>query len=387
MIAKYPREFEPYRRLIEDLRQEAPDQLPSLRDRLVKRAKHNPDDPLALLLAGLVLRGTDTPESIHLLELAKSKAPIFPWPAKELADEYFSGKHADVNKLKQNLEIFFSLCPSSADRYAQFLLAKDPELQPRVAAALRARLEKEVDPKRLEDYSILSGLEFRTHPSAEHDALRAQIARDLIRLEKVHPDGDAEWRAFLISGYRQSGASLEAVNAMEDRLIREYPHSNEASEIVQDRWTKAHKEPEDQADTVAWSKHQKDYENAVKDWVRDYPENSFLQRYVWFYAIQNDDTISEQEGTAALNAYQQSVNDFDPPSLWMWRYSQAAEFLLEHKWQPTRAMELMKEARTSHEKNLASENKDDNLSDDQMKDRNEQEVWVAQYLNGLILRG
>ena len=384
--ARYPREFEPYQRLVEELRQEAPDQFWSLRERLVKMAKENPDDPLALLLAGLVLRGKDTPESIRLLESAKSKAPNFAWPTKELAGEYFSGKHADVNKLKQNLEIFFSLCPSSTDRYAQFLLAKHPELQPKVAAGLRTRLEKETDPKRLEDHSILWGLEFRSHAPAEHDKLRAQVARDLKRLETLHPDRDAEWQAFLINGYKQSGASHETINAMQDRLIREYPHSNQASDILQDHWAKANKEPEDQADTDAWSKHQRDYENAVKGWIGDYPENSFLQRYAWFYAIQNNDTISEQEGTAALNAYLQSVKDFDPPSFRMWQYSQAAEFLIQHRWQPTRAMELMKEARASQENNLASEEEDDNLSDDQMKDRNEQEVRVAQYLNGLMLR-
>src|SRR5207248_11367727 len=48
LIAKYPREFEPYRRLIEDLRQEASGRLPSLRDPLVKRATHNPEHPVAL---------------------------------------------------------------------------------------------------------------------------------------------------------------------------------------------------------------------------------------------------------------------------------------------------------------------------------------------------
>ena len=386
LITQYPREFEPYRRLIEVLKEEAPDQLPSLRDRLVKMAKRNPDDPFALLLAGLALRGTDTPESIRLLESAKSKAPTFPWPAMELAGEYFRGKYADVNKLKQNLELFFSLCPGSADSYAQLFLAKDPELQPRVAAGLRARLERETDPKRLEDYSILFGLEFRTHPPGEHAALRAQIARDLIRLEKFHPDGDAEWWAFLISGYKQSGASSETINAMQDRLIREYPHSNEASKIVQDRWDKANKEPEDQADILAWSKYRKDYEHAVKHWMVDYPENSSLQRYEWFYAIYNDDTISEQEGTAALNAYLQSVKDFDPPSVWMWRSAAAAEFLEQHQWQATRAAGLAKEASASHEKNLALEKEDDNLSDAQIKDRNEQEAWDSQYLNGLMLR-
>lgn len=44
--------------------------------------------------------------------------------------------------------------------------------------------------------------------------------------------------------------------------------------------------------------------------------------------------------------------DFDPPSFWMWQYSQAAEFLIGHGWQPTRGIELVKQARASHERDL-----------------------------------
>jgi len=207
LIAKFPLEFEPYQLLFYSLRHEAPDQFLELRAGLVRRAEENPDDPFALLLAGFALKGKDTPESIRLLESAQSRAPNFPLPAKVLADEYFSGKRADANKFRENLETFFALCPGSTDRDMQFFLAKDPALQPKVAAALRARLEKETDAKRLEDYSVLWGLEFRTRPPAEHDALRAQIARDLNRLQNLHPNGDAEWLAFLVTGYKQSSAS------------------------------------------------------------------------------------------------------------------------------------------------------------------------------------
>ena len=79
LIAKYPREIPPYQTLVNRMRNEDPDSVPALRDRLVKMAHDNPDDPLALMLAGWVLRGKNSPESIRLLEAAK--APNFPWPA------------------------------------------------------------------------------------------------------------------------------------------------------------------------------------------------------------------------------------------------------------------------------------------------------------------
>jgi thiol-disulfide isomerase/thioredoxin len=386
LIANYPRELEPYQTLVGDTRAEDPAALPELRNRFVKMAKDDPNDPLFLLLAGSVLRGKDTPESLRLLEAAKAKAPNSPWPFKELANDYFSGKIADQNKVKENIEAFFALCPASTDNSAQWLLVKDPALQPKVAAALRARLQTETDPKRLEDYETLWGLEFRARPPAEHDALRAQLTQDLKRLATLNPKGDAEWQVFLIKGYKQSGAPQEAITTMEDALIREYPRSNEAHEIVRARWDKAHKEPEDQGDAAAWAKYQKEYEEAVKGWIRDYPDDTFSQRYGWFDAIQGDDTISEKDGVAALDTFLQSVKNFDPPSFWLWKYLNAGQFLVEHDWEPARALELLKEASVLNQQEQARDRDDDNLTDDNLKSNQEQKIWKDQYVNGLVLK-
>ena len=111
LIAKYPREFEPYQTLINMIRSDDPDGFSDLHNQFVKMAKDDPDDPLALLLAGRVLRGKNTPESVRLLEAAKAKAPNFPWPFMELASDYFGGKIADQNKVKENIEGFFPSAP------------------------------------------------------------------------------------------------------------------------------------------------------------------------------------------------------------------------------------------------------------------------------------
>jgi len=386
LIAKYPREFEPYQTLINMIRSDDPDGFSGLRNQFVKMAKDDPDDPLALLLAGRVLRGKNTPESVRLLEAAKAKAPNFPWPFMELASDYFGGKIADQNKVKENIEGFFSICPASTDNSAQWLLAKDPALQSKVASALRARLQKETDPKRLQDYETLWGLEFRSRPASEHEALRAQVTQDLKQLATLNPKGDAEWEAFLINGYKQGGASPDAITKMEDALVREYPHSDEAYAIVLARWGKVHKEPEDQSDAPGWAKYQKEYREAVKGWMREFPDDTFLQRYGWFYTIQDDDTTSEKEGIAALDAYLQSVRDFDAPSFWLWRYETAAQFLIQRGWEPARAIELLQEASLLTQQGQARSRDDDNLSDEDLKNQKEQMIWQGQYLNGLVLR-
>ena len=66
LIARYPRELEPYQNLVNKMRSEDPDEFRELRNRLVKMAKDDPNDPLALLLAGWVLRGKDTSESVQI---------------------------------------------------------------------------------------------------------------------------------------------------------------------------------------------------------------------------------------------------------------------------------------------------------------------------------
>ena len=384
LIAKYPREIVPYWRLIQETRYSDPGAFPVLQDRFAKLASDQPDDPLALTLGGMVLVGKDTPEGIHLLESARTKAPDFPWAPLALADIYFSGKRADNAKAAENISAFFATCPASTNRSAQWILNKDAPLQPKVAAALRAKLEKETDPEHLRDYETLWGLEFRTRPPSEHDALRKQIALDLKRLESLNPKGDAEWQAFLIRGYKQTGATQETITAMEDRLLKELPKSHEASELAQERWRKAHKEPQNQGDTAAWEKYDADYVAAVKGWIQEFLEDAYLQRYGWFYAIYNDDKLSENDGIAALDHFLKETGDYDAPEYWS--FINVASFLTQHGWQPTRAIDLLNQAQSLANKQAERDRKNDNLSDEELKQQKESELYQKQTIAGILLK-
>jgi thiol-disulfide isomerase/thioredoxin len=390
LVAKYPRELESNESLRSFINQYFPDEYPAFRERWIKSSKDNPNDPLALLLGGEVLVGKDTPEAIRLWEAAKAKAPSFPWPALKLAGFYADGKRADPVKMKENIEAFFASCPASTDGYAQWLLMKDPALQPKVgkavAVAARARLEKETDPKELTGYGSLWGKEFRLLQPKEYDAERAQVVQDLKRLEALNPHGDAEWQVFLINGYKQSGATKEAITAMEDRLIREYPHSNQAEGIVSKRWNSAHKEPEDQSDAAAWAKYYLLDEETEKAWIRDYPDDRYMQRHGWFDEITGDYSISEKDGIAALDAYLQAVHDYDGPIMNWNNYPHAAQFLLERGWQPARALDLTKQARAQIEEGRARDRDDDNLSDKQIKSRQDWQIQQDQYFFGQMLK-
>jgi hypothetical protein len=124
-----------------------------------------------LTLAGMACLGTDTPESLRLWEQAKTKSPGFPWPALNLARVYSEGKRVDKQRSLENLMAFYSACPACTDWRAQSALRKvgTPELQSRVAAALRAKLSKESSPRRLREFESLWGLESRARPPQEHE--------------------------------------------------------------------------------------------------------------------------------------------------------------------------------------------------------------------------
>ena len=386
LIAQYPRELEPPRRLIQALRNsETAQQYAAVMAEYRKRAEQHPHDPLVLFLAGQVLSGRDTPQSIRFLEQARVEAPNFAWPALQLADTYTMSKRVDKKKADELLAAFFAICPSSADHGAQRLLSRvgSVELRARVAVALRARLAQETDPNRLEAYETLRGLEFRMHPPQEHDSLRKQVAADLQRLETLNPKPDAEWLVFLKNGYKQSGASAETVTAMEERVLQAFPHSVEAYEIVSDRWDKAHKEPEDQKDAAAWARYDAAYREAVKGWIGRFTESRYVQHQLLFNVIFDDTGVTEKEGLSVLDDYLTEISEYQRPPYY--GFTAAASFLVEHKWQPERALDLLRKAEELTEDWHARRN-GDNLSAEEEKMWAENDLYQQEHLAGLVLR-
>ena len=289
LFTKYPREMAAYRRWISEAQLRSqyrsdPEPLAAIQKQLREREAAHPEDPLALDLYASALRGTDTPESIRMLEKAQTLAPGFAWPSLDLAQIYSSGKFADKSKFTDQLTKFWTACPTSQDQYARWMLVKVAELQTPVAKAERAALESETDPERLKDYEFLWGLEFRTTSPQKFPELRQQVAADVKRLEHIkNPYPDAEWANLLIQGSRQAGATPVSITASEDRLLAKYPHSEEAYGIIAKRWTKAHPDP-DAKDVAAWKIYRAEWLAASKRWMEDYPD-AFSPPEAWRYLL------------------------------------------------------------------------------------------------------
>ena len=370
--------------------------LPPLLERYRKQGLDNPADALSLYLEGSALFHTDTPASIQMLEAARAKAPDFGWPALQLAEIYSNGKRTDKKKELENIAAFFAACPVSADPLAQRLLAEtgDVALQAHVATALRARLDQETVPARMMDYETLWGLEFRSRAAQEQDALRRQVAVDVKRIDSLNTKPDAGMLTLLITGYKQAGASPETVTAAEDRLLRLYPKSEEAYGIVISRWRDKNKEPNDQEDTIAWDRYNNAFHAVVKGWVRDFGDLP-LAMYFWFLVNMQgkDETLSEADGITAMEGYMRAYTEVQLrpalkcryPQLFRWQDLGAAEFLLNHRWQPDRVSALLREAELLFAKEWSRSRQDDNLTTEDLERLDSSEQNSRQELARLTL--
>src|ERR1022692_2821830 len=343
LIAKYPREVEPYRRLIQATKEEDTDHYPALVDRYQKQAEQHPDDPLTLYTAGLALSGMDTPQSIRLLEQARSQAPSFVWPALELA-HIFAGYQAGGQEegrrrghgLLCRLPVVVRCRRTAAIGWRGFERTASARGGGPAGAARHGNGSEAAEG--LQD-SV--GPRIPYAPPHEHDALRKQVAADLQRLESLNPKPDAGWLVFLKNGYKQSDAPPETVAAMEDRVIRTVPHSDEAYRIVSDRWDMSTKEPEDQNDAAAWAKYHGEYREALKGWIARFTESRELRHEAWFEAIYDDSDLPAEEGLRAMDDFLAEAA-YQPREIG--HYLWATSFLIDHKWQPRRVFDLLRDS-------------------------------------------
>ena len=388
LIAKYPREIRPYNSLIALLREQQdthPERLRELQAEYSKQASAHPDDPLALYLAAHALRGTDTPQSIGLLNKAQTLAPGFVWPTLDLANIYSSGKFADQPKFTENLTGFWTACPTSRNENARWMLVKDLALQSKVATAERAALAKETDPERLKNYEFLWGLEFRTRLPQEFGAERQQIAEDLKRLGHANRHPDAAWAAFMIKGYRQSQAAPKLMPAREDALVAQYPHSDEAYEIVRARWQKAHKKPEDAKDTAAWSSYRLASAAAQQQWMKSFQDSFLPPDYYRFFALENDYSLSQPQGVAMADAFVKAVDTHFGTQMQTYAYLSAGSFLLDHNWDPAKALSLFQKALEAQDRDDATFRARDDRSAEELSDHATDMRGMDRYLKSEIL--
>ncbi|MGA7413073.1 MAG: TlpA disulfide reductase family protein [Bryobacteraceae bacterium] len=391
LAGKYPNSYQVHAVRIRFYRNELAREFPPVRDRYVQNAEENAKDPFALTLAANALVGLLTPHSIELLQQALAISPNYSWAELELAGIYASGKFEDKGKAKVALAAAVDECGGLLPASSRWAVSKvaSKEIEAKIAKALRARLAGDTDPLLLLDYERLWTLEFQMRSPQEHGELRKQIAADFDRLEKVPVKPDSHWLSLLLAGVKQSGASQEAVKAMEDRLLREATTSIDGAEIAIERWQKEHPNPKDQKDTKAWDAWNQAQAKAIAGLAAQFTDATWLKGYALTLAINVGD-ISEKEALAALEADLQHQLTFSGAS--SQAYANAAGILLEKGWAPEKALAWGKTAWPLAELEDAERLGDDTLTDDQRKEftevfQTDRERVLQPYLLALMKTG
>lgn len=361
LAIEYPREFAPRREWIYLVKYWDPSSLPTLQERFVKQANQSPNDALALTTAGYALIGTRDTEALQFLNQARSIAPTFPWPYLLRARIYSQGKIADEKQLKENVEAFFAICPTSSDTAAEQLLGQinDMDLEKRVATSMRAHLESATSPVELKTYKTLWILEFKTHSPTQFDKIRLQIATDLARIEARNSKPDASFQAFLIHGYEEIEAA-QVAREKEDWLLHSYPESDEALSIKRRRWLANHRQPTDESDVAGWNAWERDYRQELRKWRTEFSENNNVTALIAVDAFQNDSGLSTAEISESAEYYLSMCED---QSHSIDCYLTPATFLLKHQVGLERAAQLLGSGQALFEQQQEYEQSNTDYSD------------------------
>ncbi len=331
-------------RYIGFLRYEAPDQLERLRAFSLDDAQKHPEDAAKLSIAALASRGKDTPQAFRFLEQARAANPNYA-PADVLLAGFYSssGKFTDKVKAAIYLSNYYQLCPASRYGSAMFLLKQlgSPALKAEVAKNLRARLAETSDPYTLSAMEHVWSLEFSTLPVPEYAKERQRIADDLNRLEKI-PASDPAWLMFLEAGYKQSGAPQARIQELEERIVKEFPHSDEALGVLSDRWDKEHPRPAAEASAADWQNFLRDAISQDRQWMAQFPQAYYYESIV-FEDLSNLDDVSGDELAREAEAYIKTMDLRNGEASGSRRL--AAGAFLDRNIHPSGAFELLESAR------------------------------------------
>jgi thiol-disulfide isomerase/thioredoxin len=291
--------------------------------------KKYPRQPVYELFYAKALVGKNTPEAMRMLEALRT-TPVAAQAHLVLADVFGFGKFKNKARVQQELTAFLQLCPApfSAPALSSIARGATKEQIAATAATLRRRLQANHNPLLRNSWEELWMMEFKVHAPAEHDALRKQIAADLVQLEKSPARHRLAYIGLLRGGYERVGDKA-AMDRLADEIITSYPRSSEAENLVQERWRKDHPSPppDDKAKKETYSRA---LLAVVDDWHQRWPEDSYIV-YQKFQALLDDPGTTPQQiekaGDEMLAAYRRNPNWYGMPPA----QARVAEAFLKYK--------------------------------------------------------
>jgi len=225
----------------------------------------------------------DTPQAMDRLKRIESVSPNYPWAYLQSADVRRWGKWADTVQLRADLNRFFEICPDSIDAEAWFLVQENssPEMAARYGKLLRARLMTDLSADRLRWRTVWT-LDFKAATVAQHAAVRAQIEKDVKRLETMPGEKDARALERIKTGYELAEDSA-GVKRTEELILTKFPQSTQAEEVRGRRWEAQYPYPEADASDETKQAYYRMALQRDDEVLKRSPDDSyeFFSRFYW----------------------------------------------------------------------------------------------------------
>jgi thiol-disulfide isomerase/thioredoxin len=239
----------------------------------------HPDDPTYVALYARVLKGTNTPAAIKLLDRVLEHQPDNPLARLKLVEIYSAPAFRDDGKLAANAAAYFKACPSSTSGYTYIARIEDAETIRRSAAHLRELLDARSDDEALALYNTLWTLEFKAAPLSAQEPLRARLRKDVEKLRAL----DLSKRPSLLNELGQAYKMLGDADGskwVDEHLVKNGSRpSNGAAEAIGE-WRRAH--------PVKSGSEREAYQELLlkqtEEWIRGWPDDP-QPRYERFWAM------------------------------------------------------------------------------------------------------
>ncbi len=272
----------------------------SLADEYRKKLNEHPGSAFYLYLYGDSLIGANTPEATRQIDLAIAADPKLPWTYYSLLEIYSNGNAKDAGKLADNLLAFSDLCPAVLSTYHFIRFVEDREKLRELTARFRHAVDNDSSRTAAASYRPLWTAEFRAADPSAFDSLRAQVAKDILRVKELDP-GNIE---VLREGYKLTGDSA-AANALPPPDKKSSPRTFRTD---YEAWSKTHPYPKADASPQEKDNFDRELVEASAQWVKDWPDDPSARQWRLTSLAKLKSTPNEElekAGDALLNTLKQ----------------------------------------------------------------------------------
>jgi thiol-disulfide isomerase/thioredoxin len=294
----------------------------------------HPDNLLYQTLYARTLKGTNTPESLRILENILRQDSNYVAARLKLIEIYSAPKFRDEQKLAANQEAYWQACPESLHGFVRngAMQLSDPQFNAKAASHLRHLLDGRTDTQALGMYNLLWTMEFKAVPLSEQKPVREQLRRDAAMLRSQDLPRQPSLLNELSQAYTMLG-DKEGSNWVEAEKLKRGVSANASAAAAITQW---HSE-NPWKNGFDRDEYQSKLLGVTGEWIGRWPDEAQprFERFQVLRMMQDaplEDTVSAAEDW--IRVYEKRRTFVSP-------YTQVAQFYSQHNIRYSELPELV----------------------------------------------